>query len=137
MQELVMTTLHDMIDEAQHIILALHGRSLSHVCDAWCRAVTAGTILTVSDVQALLAPQGVLLTATVGANTPMGIQVIQHVLLPLTQGIPLLQYAGCGCAGMQYADSTTQKLVAMWNPPLWPITIALVQQGFLMYPGTN
>ena len=60
MHELVMTTLHDVIDEALRTILALHGRPLSHVCDARCRALTAGTVLTVSCVQALLAPQGVL-----------------------------------------------------------------------------
>ena len=102
MQEMVATILHDVIEEAQHAIPVLHGQPPSHVCDAWRWALTAGTVLMVSNVQALLALQGVLLTATVDVNTPMGVRVVQHVPLALTQGIPLVQY-------LQYAGSTDSK----------------------------
>ena len=57
-------------------------------------------VQSISDVQPLLVPHGIVLTATADINTPLGVQVPQHVPMALVKSLPLLQF-------VQYTDEHT------------------------------
>ena len=63
----------EVVQVAQRALPSLHGQPPSHTCEAWRWALTAGTVLTVSSVQPLLVPNGILLTAALDIATPQGV----------------------------------------------------------------
>ena len=110
----------EVVPEEQKALPSIHGLP-SHVCDAWRWALVAGTVITMSDIQPMLVPNGVLLTAT-DIDTTTGIQILQFVPLALVQGIPLLEY-------MPYTDPDTQHLDFTWCAPFQAVLQLYVQQG--------
>ena len=80
-----------------------------HLCDSWRRLAFEGELCAVSDLQATLTTNGVLLTVTVNVKTSMGVQIMTHWPAAIAQSLPLVVFA-------QTADATLRDFLLRWNP---------------------
>ena len=97
--------------EAADTAIRATGTALADLCDALCWTAANGDIQAITAVTGVWTPRGLLLTATVTvAACPSDTKVIEHVLLSLVQGGPLLEYVS------KDPEALAAALVTRWSP---------------------
>ena len=85
------------------------GKTPTHLCDTWRWLVLEGELYAVSDLQAMLTTNGLLITITANVKTATGVEIITHCPVAMAQSPPLLAFA-------QTADAASGELLPCWKP---------------------
>ena len=97
------------LHEAIRALGEVTSKTATHLCDTWRWLVLEGELYAVSDLQAMLTTNGILITITADVKTTTGVQIITHCPVAMAQSLPLLAFA-------QTADAASWELLMRWNP---------------------
>ena len=115
------------LHEAIRVLGEVTGKTPTHLCDTWRWLALEGELYAVSDLQAMLTTNGILITVTADVKTAMGVQIITHCPVAMAQSVPLLAFAQTGTpplgsfycggtpsSGAYMATSSEQDLDSYW-----------------------